>query len=63
MAIYQQSQDLIQLGAYAAGSNPRLDARIRLRDGLLNFLRQDARLSAPREETLEQLNALAASLA
>ena len=63
MAIYQQSEDLIQLGAYASGSNPRLDASIRVRDGLLNFLRQDARVSAPREETLEQLNALAASLA
>jgi hypothetical protein len=30
---------------------------------LLNFLRQDARVSAPREETLERLSALAASLA
>ena len=63
MAIYQQSEDLIQLGAYAAGSNPRLDASIRGRDGLMKFLRQDAHVSAPREETLEQLNALAASLA
>jgi FliI/YscN family ATPase len=63
MAIYQQSEDLIQLGAYASGSNPRLDASIRVRDGLLNFLRQDAHVSAPREETLERLNALAASLA
>ena len=63
MAIYQQSEDLIQLGAYASGSNPRLDASIRVRDGLMNFLRQDAHVSAPREETLERLNALAASLA
>jgi flagellum-specific ATP synthase/type III secretion protein N (ATPase) len=62
MAIYQQSEDLIQLGAYAAGSNPRLDASIRAREGLLNFLRQDARVSSPREETLAGLNALAASL-
>ncbi len=63
MAIYQQSEDLIQLGAYAAGSNPGLDASIRVRDGLLSFLRQDAHVSAPREETLARLNALAASLA
>jgi FliI/YscN family ATPase len=63
MAIYQQSEDLIQLGAYASGSNPRLDVSIRVRDGLMNFLRQDAHVSAPREETLERLNALAASLA
>ena len=29
LAGYQQSEDLINLGAYAAGSNPRLDAAIR----------------------------------
>ena len=63
IAGYQQSEDLIQLGAYASGSNPRLDASIRVRDGLMNFLRQHAHVSAPREETLERLNALAASLA
>ena len=31
LAAYQQSEDLINLGAYAAGSNPTLDAAIRLR--------------------------------
>jgi flagellum-specific ATP synthase len=63
LSIYQQSEDLIQLGAYAAGSNPRLDASIRVRDGLVGFLRQDAHVRAGRQETLEQLNALAATLA
>src|SRR5271155_3071307 len=42
MAEYQRSEDLISLGAYAAGSNARLDAAIRLRPKLMNFLRQDA---------------------
>jgi flagellum-specific ATP synthase len=63
MAVYQQSEDLVQLGAYAAGSNPRLDASIRTREGLMRFLRQDAHVSVARAETLEQLHALAASLA
>jgi FliI/YscN family ATPase len=63
MAIYQQSEDLIQLGAYAAGSNPRLDASIRVRNGLMDFLRQDAHATSPRTETLERLDALAAALA
>src|SRR6266849_4103977 len=62
MAIYQQSEDLIQLGAYAAGSNPRLDASIRVRNGLVDFLRQDAHVSSSREDTLAQLTALATSL-
>ena len=63
MAIYQQSEDLIQLGAYAAGSNPRLDASIRVRNGLMDFLRQDAHATSPRAETLARLDALAAALA
>ena len=63
MAIYQQSEDLIQLGAYAAGSNPRLDASIRVRNGLMDFLRQDAHATSPRAETLQRLDALASVLA
>jgi FliI/YscN family ATPase len=62
MSVYQQSEDLIQLGAYASGSNPRLDASIRVRNGLLEFLRQDAHVSSSREQTLAQLNALATAL-
>ncbi len=38
---YHDAEDLIQLGAYVAGSNPALDASIRLRPELLDFLRQD----------------------
>ena len=63
LAVYQQSEDLIQLGAYVAGTNPALDASIRVRTRLLEFLRQDAHLCAPREQTLTQLSDLAASLA
>ena len=39
-AAYQRSEDLINLGAYASGSNPQLDAAIRLRPQLLEFLKQ-----------------------
>jgi FliI/YscN family ATPase len=63
LSVYQQAEDLIQLGAYAAGSNPKLDASIRARASLEEFLRQDARVASPRSETLAQLNALAAMLA
>ena len=62
MAIYQQSEDLIQLGAYVSGSNPKLDASIRARDQLLQFLRQDAGSRSDRQETLRQLQTLAAML-
>lgn len=59
LAGYQQSEDLINLGAYAAGSNPRLDAAIRLRPALLEFLRQPPDVAAPIEQTLQQLELLA----
>ncbi len=40
-SLYQQNRDLIQVGAYVAGSNPELDEAIRLRPALETFLRQD----------------------
>ncbi len=62
MAAYAQAEDLIQLGAYVAGNNVRLDAAIRLRGNLLAFLRQEASVSSGREDTLARLTALAAAL-
>jgi FliI/YscN family ATPase len=61
LAAYHQSEDLINLGAYAAGSNARLDSAIRLRPNLMQFLRQPPDLSAPMPETLKQLYALASN--
>jgi flagellum-specific ATP synthase len=60
LAAYQQSEDLINLGAYASGSNARIDTAIRLRPELLNFLRQEPEQSEPLPSTLRQLYALAA---
>ncbi|MBI2687124.1 MAG: FliI/YscN family ATPase [Acidobacteria bacterium] len=63
MASYRRSEDLINLGAYAAGSNPVLDAAIRTRPQLESFLKQDAGLRVPREETLHALDRLAGAMA
>jgi FliI/YscN family ATPase len=62
LAVYRDSEDLIQLGAYVAGSNPSLDASIRWRPELLEFLRQDHASNSSLEETLSRLDALATSL-
>jgi|SRR5579872_1594787 len=59
LATYQHSEDLINLGAYASGSNPKLDSAIRLRPQLMDFLRQDAGVTVPVKETLTQLAQLA----
>jgi flagellum-specific ATP synthase len=59
LAAYQQSEDLINLGAYASGSNPRIDSAIRLRPQLLDFLRQTPETAESLPVTLERLYALA----
>jgi FliI/YscN family ATPase len=59
MAAYRRAEDLIQLGAYAAGSNPKLDAAIRAHPQLLEFLKQDASSKAAPDETLSRLSNLA----
>jgi FliI/YscN family ATPase len=62
LSAYHDSEDLIQLGAYVAGSNSQLDASIRLRPELLDFLRQDHLTNSPLAETLSRLEQLAARL-
>jgi FliI/YscN family ATPase len=62
LSLWQQAEDLIRLGAYTAGSDPRLDASIRVRDELLAFLRQDAESKSPHEQTTQRLGELAARL-
>jgi FliI/YscN family ATPase len=62
LSAYRDAEDLIQLGAYVAGSNAVLDAGIRLRPELLDFLRQDHMATSPIQETLARLADLAARL-
>ena len=62
LASYNQSEDLINLGAYVSGSNPKLDSAIRARAQLLDFLQQDAASKAPRPETAARMCELAKHL-
>ena len=62
LACYQNSSDLISLGAYVSGSNPRLDTSIRARESILKFLRQDAGEKSSLPETLTALSAIAATV-
>jgi len=41
LAAYQQSEDLISIGAYQAGSNPQVDVAVQLREGMLKYLQQN----------------------
>ncbi|MGZ5009911.1 MAG: flagellar protein export ATPase FliI [Methylobacter sp.] len=40
-SLYQQNRDLISVGAYQPGSNPRLDKAIEKNPAILDFLQQD----------------------
>ena len=57
-SLYQQNQDLIQVGAYEAGSNPSLDEAIRLREDMDNFLRQDMHEGHDADRTREEVRTL-----
>jgi len=59
LAIYRQSEDLINLGAYVSGSNAKLDAAIRARKEVLRFLCQAPTDTSLVEETIRRMGALA----
>jgi flagellum-specific ATP synthase len=52
---YMKSRDLIQLGAYAAGSDPETDRAILLYPALQRFLMQDMNEAAGMDDCLVQL--------
>ncbi|MEX0725805.1 MAG: FliI/YscN family ATPase [Planctomycetaceae bacterium] len=61
LAIYQQSEDLVTIGAYQAGTNPQLDLAIKVREPILGFLHQarDEHVTFPQAvETLLKLSRL-----
>jgi flagellum-specific ATP synthase len=53
--LYQQNQDLINVGAYEAGSNPDLDRAIAVRGDMENFLRQPMHEQVTADVALAQL--------
>jgi flagellum-specific ATP synthase len=55
VATYRDSEDLINLGAYVAGSNPDVDRAIALRKQINEFLRQEADECLSFHDTLRQL--------
>lgn len=59
LALLQSSEDLVRIGAYTSGANPRLDAALQLEHGLKSFLRQQPGESATPAEIESQMAALA----
>ncbi len=58
LALWQQHEDLISIGAYRRGTNPELDRVIGLRADMMDFLRQDMNATCDMEFARQQLLAL-----
>ncbi|XXF76035.1 type III secretion system ATPase SctN [Myxococcaceae bacterium GXIMD 01537] len=55
LATYEKQRDLILLGAYQYGTDPRTDYAIDKYDAIIDFLKQDTHSNSPFEETVEKL--------
>jgi flagellum-specific ATP synthase/type III secretion protein N (ATPase) len=55
MAAYRQAEDLINIGAYVAGSNPTIDRAIAVHDQITGFLRQGPDECTAYDEAVERL--------
>ncbi len=55
LALYNNNQDLINIGAYEKGSNAQIDAAIKNHDPIIKFLQQDVNETFTMQETLSQL--------
>jgi len=58
MATYNQVEDILNLGAYQRGSNPRIDTAILVHDRINQLLRQGIHDGASIEETLTAMHAI-----
>ena len=55
LSTYRKAEDLINIGAYVAGSNPGIDRAIAKIDQINDYLRQQIQVNVPYEESLQQL--------
>jgi flagellum-specific ATP synthase len=55
LAVYRDAKDLIDIGAYTPGSNPKIDAAIAHMPGIEMFTRQGVDEKSVLEETFQQL--------
>ena len=57
-SLYQQNKDLISVGAYQPGSDPRIDKAIEKHPAIVDFLQQDMEESVSIAQSLHQLELL-----
>lgn len=55
LAVYEENQDLLSIGAYKAGGNPRLDEALRHMDAINALLQQPVDVKSDFDDTLAQM--------
>lgn len=58
LAIYRDAEDLINIGAYKPGANPKIDRAVRVNDVLNNFLKQRVDERTDMTKTLRELQGI-----
>jgi flagellum-specific ATP synthase len=58
LATYRKAEDLVNIGAYVQGSNPKIDQAIERIDSINQYLRQDIQENVQFEASLDQLNTI-----
>lgn len=53
---YQQNKDLISVGAYSPGADPKIDEAIKMQPRLVDFLQQGMDQPVPLAQSIQQLN-------
>ena len=61
LATFRKAEDLINIGAYVAGSNPKIDYAVKMIEGINAYLRQNIDDTVSYADSVDQLNGLFAS--
>ena len=56
LAAYRQAEDMINIGAYKAGSNPKIDDAIEKMDQMISYMKQDVADEVNVEESIAALS-------
>ncbi len=59
---YREAEDMINLGLYKKGSNPKMDIALKFHDSIINFIRQNFNEKVNFEESINELRKLADSI-
>jgi flagellum-specific ATP synthase len=58
LAAYRDAKDMIEIGAYVAGTNPLVDRAVQLREAMDGFLRQDLHEASTAQDAWQWLGSL-----